>query len=187
MIPSLDGFLPEPERVKISIFQIERFNINPNFQENIPMKKMLLVLCVIAFASLTASATTGFTVTFNGYCDGMSVATTTTIAFGGVHHNDNCAGDFSNGGGFKHGAAGYTYYIGSAYDFGDPLFGREGINSSLQFLLSVAGTVTHPVHCGWTLYEGPDGVGNYLLNLGTCTIVSRPVRQGGGTKSTTMR
>lgn len=150
------------------------------------MKKMFLVCCFLAVACLAANATTGYTVSFSPYCDGMSVASSTNISFGGVHINDNCAGDFSNGGGFKHAAAGFTYYTGAAFDFSDPFFGRNGSNSSLQFLLSVAGTVAHPIHCGWTLYYGPDGVGNYLLNSGLCTIVSRPVRQG-GTKSTTMR
>ena len=150
------------------------------------MKKMLLVCCFLAVACLAANATTGFTVTFNGYCDGMSVANYTTISFGGNHNNDNCGGDISHGGGFKHAAAGYTYYTGAAFDFSDPYFGRIGTNSSLQFLLQVAGTPAKPVKCGWTLYYGPDGVANYLLNYGLCTLVSRPVRMG-GTKSTTMR
>jgi hypothetical protein len=150
------------------------------------MKKMLLVCCFLAVASLAANATTGFTVTFNGYCDGMNIANFTTISFGGNHNNDNCAGDVSHGGGFKHAAAGYTYYTGAAFDFGDPYFGRVGTNASLQILLSVAGTVKAPIHCGWVIYYGPDGVANYYLNSGLCTIVSRPVRMG-GTKSSTMR
>jgi hypothetical protein len=150
------------------------------------MKKMLLLLCIIAFASLTASATTGYTVGFNGYVDSMSIATYTGAIFGGTHWNANGAGLNTHGGGFRHAAPGFTYYTGGAFDFSDPLFGLEGSNSSLQFLLQVTGTPARPGICGWTLYYGPDGVSNYLLNLGTCTLVSRPVAQQQG-KVTTSR
>jgi len=150
------------------------------------MKKMLLVCCFLAVACLAANATTGYTITFNGYCDGMNIANYTGILFGGNHNNDNCAGDVSHGGGFRHAAAGYTVYTGAAFDFGDPLFGRSGSNSSLQILLQVTGTVKRPGICGWVIYYGPDGVSNYYLNSGACTLVSRPVRTG-GTKASTSR
>ena len=148
------------------------------------MKKMLLVCCFLAVASLAANATTGFTVTFNGYCDGMNIANYTGIIFGGNHNNYDCAGSVAHGGGFRHAAPGYTVYTGAAFDFMDWIFASR--NSSLQFLLQVSGTVRRPGPCGWVIYYGPDGVGNYYLNSGGCTLVSRPVRTG-GTKSTTMR
>ena len=151
------------------------------------MKKMLLVLCVIAFASLTASATTGYTVTFNGYVDSMSIANYSGIIFGGTHWNANGAGLNTHGGGFIHGAPGYTVYTGAAFDFGDPLFGLGGSNSSLQYLLQVAGSVKHPVKCGWVIYYGPDGVSNYYLNSGYCTLVSRPLGHQQSGKVTTSR
>jgi hypothetical protein len=151
------------------------------------MKKMLLVLCVIAFASLTASATTGYTIAFTGYCDGMSIASYSGIIFGGNHNNANCHGAVIHGGGFRHAAAGYTYYSGAAFDFSDPLLGYTyATNSSLQYLLQVSGTPSHPGPCGWANYKGSDGVGNYLVHSGTCTLVSRPVRAG-GTKSSATR
>ena len=139
------------------------------------MKKMLLVLCLIAFASLTASATTGYTVAFNGYCDGVSIANNNNVIFGGVHNLTSCPYNNRNGGGFKHAAAGYTYYTGAAFDFSDTFAASLGYNESQEVLINVAGTPTHPVKCGWVYYTGNDGVGNYYTNSGLCTIVSRPL------------
>jgi len=143
------------------------------------MKKMLLLLCFVALACLAASATTGYTVTFNGYCDGMSIAKYTGIIFGGTHNFTACSLTDTNGGGFRHAAAGYTVYSGAAFDFSDPFFGyEEATNSSLQYLLQVTGTVKKPGICGWANYKGDDGVSNYLIAAGYCTLVSRPLGAG---------
>ena len=149
------------------------------------MKKMLLLFCFVAVASLAASATS-FTVSFTPYCDGMAVHNPSGISFGGTHILGNCVNNYY-GGGFKHGATGFTYYAGSAYDFSDPLYGMEGINSSLQYLLSVTGTARRPGNCGWVIYEGPDGVGIYLLNYGTCTRVANAAAISGKGKSSASR
>ncbi|MFZ0687606.1 MAG: hypothetical protein WAM89_18840 [Terriglobales bacterium] len=156
------------------------------------MKKLLLLFCLVAMFSLAANATTtGYTVSFSPYCDGMSIASYTGIIFGGYHIYPSGCGPSENlnGGGFVHAAAGYTYYTGAAFDFSDITFAVEGVNSSLQFLLQVAGTTKHTTKCGWTIYAGEDGVGNYFINEGTCTLVSRPdqIRSVAGAKATTDR
>ena len=119
----------------------------------------------------------------------MQIASYTGILFGGTHINATCAGTNTFGGGFVHAAAGYTYYTGAAFDFGDPLFGLLGTDASLQFLIQITGTVKKPGKCGWVIYEGPDGVSNYLLNSGPCTLLSRPdeIRSVAGAKSSTSR
>jgi hypothetical protein len=150
------------------------------------MKKMFLLFCFIALASLAANAHV-VTVQFTGYCDGMYINNPSGIIFGGQHILGNCVNN-QNGGGFVHAAAGYTYYTGVAYDFSDPLFGLDGSNSSLQYLLQVAGTVKRTTKCGWAIYYGPDGSNNYLLNYGTCSIVSGVAKhEGAGLKSSASR
>jgi hypothetical protein len=136
---------------------------------------MLLVLCFVAVGCLAANATTGYTVAFTGYCDGVSIANYTGIIFGDTHNVSACGYTNTYGGGFRHAAAGYTYYTGAAFDVGDAFYSYElGINATYQVLLQVTGTVKKPGLCGWVYYDGPDGVSNYYDNSGTCTIVSRP-------------
>lgn len=151
------------------------------------MKKMLLLFCFVAVASLAANAS-NFTVAFTGYCDGLAVNNPAGLSFGGTHLLGDCVNN-QFGGGFKHAAATFTYYTGSAYDFSDPLFGLQGFNSSLQFLVQVSGTVKRPGKCGWVLYYGPDGVNNYLLNLGTCTRIAdaHAIVRSPGLKASTSR
>jgi hypothetical protein len=152
------------------------------------MKKLLLLFCFVALATLAANANV-VTVSFAPYCDGMYINNPSGPIFGGQHINATCSGANTNGGGFVHGAPGFTYYPNTAYDFSDPLFGLLGENSSIQFLLQVKGTVKKPVECGWVIYYGFDGSGNYLLNAGPCTIVSGvdAIKHIPGAKSTTSR
>jgi hypothetical protein len=144
------------------------------------MKKLLLVICFLALCSLGASAQT---VQFDGFCDGLQV-NPSGIVFGGTHLLGDCANNFF-GGGFIHTAPGFTFYPGKVYDFSDPLFGLFGINASIEFLVNIK--PSKKKNCGWVIYEGPDGVGNYFLNAGTCTKVANAKALLKGTKSSTNR
>jgi len=150
------------------------------------MKKVVLVFCFLAVSSLAASASINGTYQFDGYCDGLNIhvyGSPQTI-FGGTHLMADCFQDIL-GGGFKHGLAPvYQTGTGAVLDFSDPLFGLNGDNSSLQIILNV-----NNGQCSWVIYYGPDGVGNYVLNAGTCTKVASKaaIARRPGLKSSTQR
>jgi hypothetical protein len=143
------------------------------------MRKTLFVFCLFALVGLSASAQT---FQFDGYCDAIKVnryGVPKTI-FGGTHLQADCQNNIF-GGGFVHGVAPvYQTGTGVVLDFSDPFFGLEEVNSSLQFLINANND-----QCSWVAYYGPDGVGNYILNAGTCTkippgasLVKRPGLKG---------
>jgi hypothetical protein len=153
------------------------------------MKKMLLVISlVLCLSAFSAAKDTFYNFTLDGFCDGMSLrlytpgAPVPKILVGGLHVLGDCVNNF-NVGGFKHGISPTVQYPGSTgavLDVSDPLLGLFGIDASLQFLIN---TNFHT----WTIYEGPDGVGNYLLNEGTYSNAAKPMTKGVGTKASVTR
>ncbi len=151
-----------------------------HFQENTSMKKMLVVLSMIALISAVAfAAPKPFTANFDGYCDSITInPTAAPVSFGGTHNLYDCANTEAIGG-FKHGlnaAFQYPGSIGSVYDVSDEAFGLQGAPYSLQYEIN-------KTYHTWTLYIGFDGVGNYLGNEGTWTQSAAPVKNG-STKAT---
>src|SRR5262249_4519374 len=153
-------------------------------QENTSMKKMLLVVCFLALASLAANAKVNGVYQLDGYCDAVGINTYGVPAtiLGGTHYLGDCANNFF-GGGFKHGLASvYQTGLGAVVDFSDPLYGMYGINASLQFIFNF-----NHGQCSWVIYDGPDGVGNYVVNVGTCTKVAAPLKKKPGMKYSAQR
>jgi hypothetical protein len=151
-----------------------------------PMKKMLLVFCFLTMASVAASASINGTYQLDGFCDGINIhlyGVPQTI-FGGTHLLADCVQN-TLGGGFRHDLSPvYQTGTGAVLDFSDPLFGMYGENSSLQIILNV-----NHGQCSWVIYYGNDGVGNYVLNAGTCTKVANKAAMAKrpGLKSSTQR
>ncbi len=147
------------------------------------MKKMLLVLSLVALACTMASAK-AFTANFDGYCDSITInPTAAPVSFGGTHNFFDCS-NTEDIGGFKHGLSAVFQYpgsIGAVYDVSDeqmPIVGFGWISSQYEI---------NKTYHTWTLYYGPDGVGNYLLNEGTWTQSNGPVTKGVGTKASSLR
>jgi hypothetical protein len=178
----LHGLFPKGPAEKLKKSAIPR-QYNLTFQENMSMKRMFLIFGFVALASIAASAAP-VTYQFDGYCDSMTInlyGVPKTI-FGGTHNFGDCANNF-NIGGFKHGVATvYQTGTGAVIDAGDPLFGLFGVNASLQFLIN-----KNNLQCSWIIYSGSDGVGNYVVNVGTCTKVVGPIKRGAGVKSSAGR
>jgi hypothetical protein len=165
------------------------------------MKKVLLVLSFLAVASLAANAQVGsYSLTFDGYCDGYTLNVYNVIATqefaGGVHYYYNsCAEstETANGGQEAwnaklppNGLTGSHYFSGKAkgkvVQVADQTYTQLGLPYSLEYVFNL-------LYCTWAIYEGPDGVGSYLLADGTCTY-GPPVpvkKESGLLKTSTQR
>jgi hypothetical protein len=153
------------------------------------MKKMLVVLGFVALASLAASAAS-HTLTFDGFCDGMTLVNPTGFTqlglkkaqlVGGTHNNYDCAGSVASVSGFKMsfpatiapmdqvGASGPVLNVGS------PIIGPA---TNLSYSVHVK-TAAQPF-CIWANWIA-DGTNQNFFREGTCTQSSQPV--GNGTRS----
>lgn len=145
------------------------------------MKKTLLVLALVALASVAASAKT-YNISFDGFCDAMELTTsgpTPALIFaGGVHDFSACELPSVYVGGFRH-----SFYTSidpgggsTVIDLVDPTLGYlYGIPYSLQYLINTSGG------CSWSNYVD-FGEGHLLNSTGTCTDVHGPVKAAAGTK-----
>jgi hypothetical protein len=136
------------------------------------MKKMFLVLGLVLLAS-SAFASTTYTFTFDGYCDGMSLTLGKgseisnvpgpKIFVAGTH--GGCVSFLDSG--FKHGITTLIPpYKSPVLDVAD----GESASLSVQYLV-------YPFSgCVWANYYNPDGVHNYNYLSGTCTLGARPVQ-----------
>jgi hypothetical protein len=137
------------------------------------MKRIVLVLSLVALASLSANATTPkpkyYSFGLTGYCDTFSFYTYSAysgapaIAISGQHH----CGHFpiETVGGFVHALSSY-YQVGTGtvFDFHDSeysdWYGEPGYESN-WIINWKAGT--------WVLYVTNGGLGYYFVNSGTIT------------------
>jgi hypothetical protein len=140
------------------------------------MKKICLVLAVMALASLAASAT-NINFSFDGYCDAMELTLTGSpkVYLDGVHDLSACGVPSTLVGGFQHTIPTY----GSFLDLGDPLFGYlYGLPYGLE-LLSNGNTKQA---CNWEFLIDFEGGFDVLDNAGTCTyfksLADRPNAKG---------
>jgi len=130
------------------------------------MKKMLLVLALVAVFSLSASAKTSvYSFTFrdtagNAYCDGLTLylyGTPKTLV-DGTHNNDNCAGAFTGVNGFK-GSVSYLYQYngtGAVLMVSDPILASTGV----MWLVNTT-------YSNWTAWESGAGAGEFVVTYGT--------------------
>ena len=127
------------------------------------MKKICLVLAVMALASLAASAT-NINFTFDGYCDAMELTLTGSpkVYLDGVHDYSACGIPNVLVGGFQHTIPTY----GSFLDLSDPSFGYlDGLPYVLEYLSN--GNTKQA--CTWAAYIDFSGGFDVLDNAGTCT------------------
>jgi hypothetical protein len=136
------------------------------------MKKICLVLAVMALASIAASAT-NINFTFDGFCDAMELTLTGTpkVYLDGVHDYSACGTPNVQVGGFAHTIPTY----GSWLDLSDPTFGYlDGLPYGLEYL---ANSNTKQA-CNWALYLDFAGGFDVLINSGTCTYFKSLAERG---------
>jgi hypothetical protein len=135
------------------------------------MKKLLVVIGVLLLVSVSAAAKpTFYNFSFDGFCDGMSLVLYSPgvgipkVFVAGVR--TGCVAD--NVGGFK---TGITKTI---VPFRSPVLNVSiggSYSYSLIYLIQPKG-LGGATSCAWANYYSPDGVGNYLLNSGTCSTTA---------------
>jgi hypothetical protein len=194
MIRSLDGFLPEPGNVESRDFEfqfkIEEFTTTLT-SRRIPMKKILLVLAMLAIASLMANATNyqySFETTAHGdYCDGININTfqfgssTSNSYVDGYHDYVTNCGRSANqptlGFKFSLSALNGDWFRGAGVALSD--LANAGSGCAIEWADSL-----HPTgNTGrWEIYEdcNANGGGWFVLNYGYLAqgIATRPQHQG---------
>jgi len=135
-------------------------------------KKMLIVLAVVMFCTLAASAKDTlyeFTLRDTGggaYCNIAFVRNYTPGApvpkalVGGWYYNALCDGNYYPGGGFKFAVSPYIQYGTGAV---------LALNSPAYFTYEYVAfqLLVNPTAHTWTIYWDNDNYGNYLVNYGT--------------------
>lgn len=136
------------------------------------MKKMLALIAMLLLVSAGAFAAkpSYYNFSFDGFCDGMSL----TLYSPGVGIPKIFVAGVNNGciyfpvGGFKTGISNVilpnrtpvlNVSIGGSYSY------------SMIYLIQPKG-LGGATSCSWANYYSPDGVGNYLMNYGTCSMTA---------------
>jgi hypothetical protein len=147
------------------------------------MKKICLVLAVMALASIAASAT-NINFTFDGYCDAMELTLTGSpkVYLDGTHDYSECGIPSVLVGGFAHTIPTY----GSWLDLMDPTYGYlYGLPYGLEYL---SNSNTKKA-CEWAVYLDFSEGSDVLINSGTCTYFTALAKRqaGKGLPSTAKR
>src|SRR5437667_4646249 len=136
------------------------------------MKKLSLVLALMMFCSLAASAADTFynftlrDTSGNAYCNIMYLRLYTPGApvpkalVAGYYYNPNCDGTLAPASGFKHAQSAYLQYgSGAVLDASTPAYFKY-TSTNTQVLVN-------PAARKWALYQSSDFANNFLINYGT--------------------